>query len=809
MLYFDIPAQKADAALTKYARVTRRKLLFEFDVVSNYLANEVTGEYEADQALELLLKGSGLLVTLSDRGNVIIKADQSKGTISMNNLKSKKGVLASVISVLLGATAAQQGNAEGERISATQTLMENTVVTARKKSVVESAQDVPITLTAVTGDQIEAAFINDMTELGYTIPNVRLDVSSFPGSANYTIRGMGFISTIASAEPTVGTFVDGVYLGNNLGSDMGTYDLESVEVLRGPQGTLFGRNVTAGAIVMRSRRPDGEFGGLVRAGLGSNGRELLSGAIEGGLTDTVAAKIFAQYSNRDGDWNNTFLNEDHGAQKSTIIRPILTWNPSDEVAITAIYEYGDIEGDGTNGRILNDPTTDVYGLGIREPKNTEDVELNFPGETEVDWTQFTLEAIWEVGNGNITSITGYRDVEYSSFGDTDATSLDDPWILGFVGNDQDQFSQELRYASQALNDKLNYTVGLYYFEQSLDNTYLVQFGTFPFQRPRGKVDQETYSAFAHGDYEIIPDVYLTLGLRYDYEEKDAKIARGNANCDENFNCTYDFIDDDNWSNTSPKIGLSWNVNPNTMLYASWQKGFRSGGYNSRATSATEIPGPYDEEEVQAFEIGVKADFLDGKARLNAAVFHNEYDDLQRVISDVDISFSIQNAAKATIDGAEVELTILPTDNFAIQANIGYLDASYDDFPGLDVNGDGTGDPELAKGLQLVRAPDWTGSLTATLDLPLGDAGSVVSRVAYIYSDDSPMNDAHRFILDGYNLLDASVTWFNLNANLSVSLWGKNLTDEAYALTGATFSIATYGYMSLPRTYGAEVVYKFD
>ncbi len=465
-----------------------------------------------------------------------------------------------------------------------------------------------------------------------------------------------------------------------------------------------------------------------------------------------------------------------------------------------------MDGHGTTGRTLNDPTTQFYALGAREPDETSDLELNFPGETNIEWTQFTLDANWQVGDGTVTSITGYREVEYGSDGDTDATRFDVAY--GFAGVDQDQLSQELRYAGLAMAGKLDYTVGLYYFHQNLDNTYEVIFNGAPFQRPRGKIDHTTYSIFAQGDYELASDIFLTLGLRYDEEEKEATVARGVDNCDADFNCTYDFRDSHDWSNLTPKVGVSWQLNPDTLVYSSWSKGFRSGGYNSRATSPDEIPGPYDEEEVSAYEVGVKSDWWDGKARLNVAVFHNKYDDLQRVVSDDALNLSIRNAASATIEGAEVELTWLPVASLALQANIGYLDATYDDFEGLDVDGDLIPDPEQAEGLQLVRAPEWTYSLSVNHDYSLGNAGTLSSRIAYSYSDDTPMNDANRYTLDGYELVDASITWSNAGEQLSVSLWGKNLTDEVYALTGTTSSYFTYLYQSLPRTYGVELVHRF-
>lgn len=740
-------------------------------------------------------------------GEQVLKKNASEKETVLNRNILSKTIQAGCIAAMVSVPAVADQGAGTSAPRASQVLIENIVVTARKKSAGESAQDVPATLTAVSGDQLEAAFITDLTQLGNVMPNVNLDEAAFPGIANYTIRGMGFNSTIASAEPTVGTFVDGVYLGVNHGSNLGLFDLESVEVLRGPQGTLFGRNVTAGAVVMRSRRPDGEFAGVVRMGLGSGGRQLIGGGVEGSLTDTLAGKIYAEFNARDGDFYNIHTRKDIGEEDSVFVRQIFAWRPTSTVDVTTILEHGKVDGEyGMLGRTLNDPTTHFYDLGAREPKGADKLELNTPGSTDLEWNQFTVEANWDIGPGTMTSVTGYRDVDYVSDGDGDGSAIDVAY--GFVSVEQEQFSQELRYAGQLFNDRLDYVVGAYYFEQKLDNIYETIFYGSALQRPRGKIDHRTYSLFANGDYELAPEVYLTAGLRYDREKKDAEIARGVANCDADFNCFYDFVDSENWSSLTPKLGISWKPSADTLLYASWSKGFRSGGYNSRATAADEIPGPYDEEEVEAVEIGFKGDFFDGRARVNAALFHNRYSDLQRVISDDNLNFSIRNAASATIEGAELELTFLPVDSLVLQASVGYQDATYDSFPGLDVDGDGAPDPHLAKGLQLIRAPEWTYSASATYDHSLGDAGSLVGRVSYIYTDDTPMNDANRYTLDAYELVDASLTWSSVDGKLSASLWGKNLTNEIYGLSGTTSSTFTFIFQSLPRTYGAEVVYRF-
>lgn len=534
---------------------------------------------------------------------------------------------------------------ESRRASSAQLIMEDIVVTARKRSQGEFSQDVPISLTAVSGEQIDAFKDMNLTDVGTRIPNVRLDDSGvFPGVASYSVRGMGVFSTISSIEPSVGVFYDGIYLGVNLGGAPDTFDLESIEVLRGPQGTLFGRNVTGGAVVMRSRRPSGETGGVLRAGIGNKGRLTLSATAESALNPTLDGKIYVQHTERDGDFRNTVDGRRIGEEEKLFVRPILRWQPNDRMDITAIFEHGKSEGDGQISRIQNDEETLTYTSGIREPRGTRKLSHNFDGMTDIEWNQIVLEAHFDVGPGTITSITGYREVDYASSGDGDGSELE--ISSAFNATDQKQFSQELRYAATAFDDRLNYTAGLYYFQQNQDQRYWLHFFDTLATRPRGELDHEVASAFLHGDYELIPDLYLTAGLRYTWERKKVKAARGPNECDARFNCTYSFRDAKSWSDFTPKIGLSWHINPDVMAYASWTKGFRSGGYNTRVTGANESPGPYDPETVHAYEVGLKSDLFDRRVRMNLSAFINEYKDLQRTILDpVTVTNRISNAAE--------------------------------------------------------------------------------------------------------------------------------------------------------------------
>ena len=274
------------------------------------------------------------------------------------------------------------------------------------------------------------------------------------------------------------------------------------------------------------------------------------------------------------------------------------------------------------------------------------------------------------------------------------------------------------------------------------------------------------------------------------------------NCDLALNCTFSDSGSHVWKNFTPKVGLSWKPDPNVLVYASWTKGFRSGGYNIRTTGANEIAGPYDEEVVKAIEGGAKTTFWNGRARVNVAVFRNKFSGLQRTVNQGLVNF-IANVASATVNGAEFESTVLPFPSLALTANVGYLDAKYDDYvlPGTTIN--------LA-GKQLVRAPKWTWTLAATHDLDIGSAGVVSSRVAFSHSGRTPANDPGDYFAPAYDLLDASISWSpGKDSALKLSLWGKNLTNETYALT-ATYvgTLFTNLYQAPPRRYGAEAVYRF-
>lgn len=714
-----------------------------------------------------------------------------------------------------------QDAAEDKPRTASSLVLEEVVVTAEKRDVARSVQVVPIAVNVMSGETMDAFQMTNVYEVGLTQPNVRLQsVGSVPGVANFSIRGIGFNSSVPSDEPTVGIIVDGVPLTVTYGAYLDTFDLESVEILRGPQGTLFGRNSTGGAISLRSRRPNDEFEAKARIIAGSQERLSFSGSIGGALSgEQVLGKLAISIEDRDGYFTNGAIPGDKvGERDSVFVRPILVFRPNENLDVTLIGEYGDIDGDGVIIQLTDREGDLPYRLGFRRGDDDHLVFSDPEGKDNSNWYQLTSEINWTVGPGNLTSITGYRDSELTlgeaaasgpQHEDHDGTPINLFNIQIAVA--QQQFSQELRYAGSAMDDRLAYTAGMLYLQQDLEfqESRLIAgaFGAAPIAT-QSALDQESFGVFGQLEYEFSHGIFGLVGGRYSSDKKDVEISSfGECNADYS-NCPVGFRDGNTFDAFSPKVGLRWEASENVNTYATYTKGFRSGGYNFRNT-VPGTPGPYGDESVTAYEIGIKSELADGRVRGNLAVFRNEYDDIQRTVLVSATEQNIKNAASATIQGVELDVSLTPVDNLVITGAVGVLDAKFNEFNGLDVNGDGNPDPELAVQLDLERAPEWTYSLMGIYDIPLSNNALVTLRGSYSFTDKTPIDTLNRSYVDEYKLLNASVSYAFANGRTTITAFGKNLADEVYGVTGADVpGFLLIHYLEAPRTWGVEVNFTY-
>ena len=713
-----------------------------------------------------------------------------------------------------------QETASGQQ--ARSSLLEEIVVRARKKAAGEAVQDTPIAMTAFGEAQFKAVFADDLGDLGLLSPNVELKPSSQVGNQNFTIRGMGVSGTTPSDSPAVGVFQNGVFWGVNYGSLLDTFDVESVEILRGPQGTLFGRNVTGGAVVVRTKRPDGEFGFDAEAVYGNYGRRDISVGIEGPLVEGIlSGRLAVLDRSLDGYFDNLEQGgKDFGATDSTVLRGTLMLTPTENFDATLIFENYEEDGDSVAAVGIEVVGNLPYQNGFRQPSNWWDIRLDNPGKSDIEVDSITLEMNLDLGHGLITSITGYRDLSVANHTDFDGSGF--PGFNQSIDLEQDQFSQEIRYAS-TFSERYEFTLGAYYFEQEQDYREGRDLSNHALVFASGNhLEQDSQALFGEVDINFSSQWTLTLGGRYTRESIEAQtVPFGGCPLDTSIAspelrirnlslpCNLGPTGKEDWNDFSPKIGLTWLPDENQLVYATATRGFRSGGFSLRGNNL--LP-PFDAEEVTALELGYKGDWMDNRLRVNASVYHNEYDDMQRTIlvpSGVGVTQSTGNAAQATISGLELDIIVQATDQLVFTFAYGLTDASFDKFEGFDVTGNGIPDPGLAKKLDLTRVPKESYSGSILFDQPLGDLGNLGFRVAGVFTDSQFFDDRNTIEEPSYTLWDASVTWTAPAENWTVALFGKNLGNEEYSYWGSSLgALGANRFVGAPRTAGLRVSYQY-
>ncbi len=708
---------------------------------------------------------------------------------------------------------------------ASQTLLEEVLVTAQKKSSAQEVQDTSIAITAYGGDQLEALKVRDLKGLSYSMPNVALeDVGTTKGTANFAIRGLGINSSIPSIDPTVGVFVDGMYLGINGGVVFDMFDLEGIEVLRGPQGVLFGRNVTGGAVLVRTKLPGEEFAGSAKFAVETGLNRYYSASVSGPMTDKLKAKL-SVYLNEDEGWHdNEFGDDSHGDARTRLIRPVFVIDLDEYSDLILRFERGDAEGDGPAGqnRALFD--RDDFKFSNNET-----------GYFDNYWNQGIVEYTRDVDflEGRITNIAGWRNYNSEGVSDIDATSAT-LFHAGFETK-QEQWSNEFRFNGR-IGQSVDLTTGLYYFNQQVkyqENRQITAGvpGVFAYFYGGGIQDHDTWGVFASVDFLLSESLTLTAGLRYSEEEKAAKIRTLQATlvgpsmrpdtippgqCDViSGNCPFNFIDDEDWSSVTPKVGLTWTPNDQTQVYSFLTRGFRSGGYNLRNADPAFAPGPFDEETQNSFEVGVKYDTADNRGRLNVAVFYNQIKDMQRELNFPSavtaVNQVVRNTADAEIIGVELEGRYAVLPNLIVNLALGYVDGEYREVI-FDINQDGQVDGQDGE-LDLPRLAPLTGSLGVIYDHDIGDIGFVTVQASYSHRDEAAYTDDNRGTLNDANMVDATISYSPVSESWTASIYGKNLRDEATEggdtqLPAAFGPNRTFSPLNKGRVVGAEFKVRF-
>jgi iron complex outermembrane receptor protein len=843
------------------------------------------------------------------------------------------------LSVLLPIALAAPAPAPAQEAGA----LEEIVVTARKRE--ESLQDTPISITSFSGAALAQQHVDRLDGVAAATPNLIFDTgTSFSGAASAAavyIRGIGQLDFTLNSEPGVGIYVDGVYVATSIGSVLDLIEIDRVEILRGPQGTLFGRNTIGGAINVITRLPDDTLHGDLKVTAGAYDRIDVHGSVNVPITDTLFASVAAATYNRDGfvDAPNTPDGEDLGDVNRDAVRAALRFVPGGRLEANFSADYsrqresgvpnvlvGTYEGASLAliGSLANpaSPTflpppaplpppsfMDLHNLLATVPLGEQGgIAGLFPGvvpnplfgqstigrediididsdnlvnpstadlHSDADIWGVALTLALDLDFAQVKSITSYRDMEADVGFDTGATLE----TIAHLGNsyDSDQFSEELQITGIALDDRLDWLLGFYYFEQ--DGThldYLVDFTAA--QVFSGTViENRSTAGFAQATFDVTNRLSLTAGVRYTDERKDFIVpdrcyelsggpvelfdgtvvtcAQMHSVVDPKFAnagflqfvnapvfpapggrfCCIPVADADgnivallpgvtpglellprgrtrrDFSDWTPMASIAYHWSDNLMTYFSYSEGFKSGGYVQRVFPPRTAPPSFDAETAQVFELGLKWTGLDNRLRASAAGFHTEYDDMHVQVND-GFAAVTRNAAAAEIDGFELEVTAIPADGWLVQGGVGYMDARYTE---LDEDVNLVTDLfVLSEDSKLVNAPDWTTNLGIEYSHAVPRfGGTLVARLDWryqseIYKDAINFPDLRQ---PGYHLLDLGLTYLSDDDNWEVSVFGRNVTDERYIVSGFANAL-NYGTASAsigrPAEWGVSFAYRF-
>ncbi len=716
--------------------------------------------------------------------------------------------------------------------------VQDIVVTARRRN--ESIQSTPIAITAISTAQLEAKGTLNIGDLQGQAPNVIITQDTAgPSGANISIRGLAFADIEKSFDPTVAVVVDGIFIGTSTGQYLDFFDISSIEVLRGPQGTLFGRNTIGGVINIARSRPTGEWGGKIEGSYASYNTWSAKGILNAPIIPGVlAAKGFYFHSDSDGYYHNAIRNTRDGGYANDNFGVSLLFTPASNFDALLTLEKQVQNDQVTNANIAK--TGEVFCLF--EPAN----ECNRTSADQL-YTVFTSPAFshyaspaatlamnWNLGRIKLTSITGYRDSHEDQTQDFDASSAD----LYYTRRQQtyNQFSQELRAAGKII-DNLDYVIGGFYFQSNyhiIQDTRLFG-GNLPPQIASGHA--QSYAGFADFDYQFLRKFRLSFGGRYTHDMKAF----------ENFLAVPLGSPSKSFNKFTPKIGLDYRPNDDVMLYASWSRGYRSGGFSGRSQTVFSTNTPYGPETVDSYEIGTKLSLFDHKLLFNVDGFYADYSNLQQNTTVTSPPPSpgdetvVNNVGSAKIKGIEVDFTARPTHNLRVTGSLGYLDSKFKGFitRGPDPSRaapEGGAAPLAAfdySSNNLIYAPKLTLSLNGDYTVPtsfgeghlnfgvrritpydqqISNGGLILTSTAADGTNSYKVNgNDPRVRTDTQVLADASVSLqFTMGGHKArATVFGRNLSDDRGKSQGFTVAgLWSFASAREPRTVGAQLDFEF-
>jgi iron complex outermembrane recepter protein len=726
--------------------------------------------------------------------------------------------------------------------TATAVTLEEIVVTAQKRA--ESMQDVPIAVTAMNADMLKKAGISNVKGVAVRTPGFSMGEFN-PTQPQMYIRGIGSNGDgAASGEGSVAMFIDGAYVNRSSGAGMELVDIESIEVLRGPQGTLWGKNAIAGAINVTTKKPADILEAQLEATAGSYGLSNYRGMITGPISDSVNGKISFNQKDRDG-YIESVIDPDveQGSIDSSSLRGQLLFTPIDTLEALLTIEYGEDRRSGVASRsddtllepafFLNGATMAAAHADGVPVADFHENYANYEGKTAIDTQGISLKVDWDIDIGTITSLTSYNESKASTSQAGSGISSDlfltyGPLsgmagglnVINFIDENTEIFSQEFRLTGDT--DNLTWQTGIYYNSENIhriEGNYVNAFGFLagagfnPYQygESTSQSDQrnETTSMaiFGQATYSLTEDLDITLGLRYTEETKDyVNLGSMTPHTDPSAPVLEDNWDGEKtWRAPTYKLVANYHITDGAMAYISAATGFKSGGFSYSSPLSPSSPEPFNEKNALNLELGFKTMLLEDRLRLNGAIFKTDYEDLQ-VLQQFDCGgcalppLVTKNAGKAVSQGIELEAMLAVTDNLQLAATYAYLDAEYKELDGSLV---------VDEGNTLRNAPRNAYSLTASYEKDLTIGGFINARLEYLHKEKTYQDTAnHEFAtMPEYRTFNGRLAYTSADEKWEVAGWVNNMFGEEYYLHN--YQAPPFGathVAAMPRTYGVTVTW---
>jgi iron complex outermembrane receptor protein len=733
-------------------------------------------------------------------------------------------------------------------------VLEEVLVTATKRE--QNLQDVAVAVTALSGELIRELQINASEDLTFLVPALNLQKGNGPGTSSFSIRGIGTPPGSSAKEPSVSTMMDGVVLARSGQAFSMLWDVERVEVLRGPQGTLFGKNSSAGVVHIITRDPSEEHLGEIMGTIMEDDEYRAGLTLSGPVTDSLGYRFSAIGNDVDGYTRNYYDGRDLNGKEEWSVRGKLLWRPTEELDLKWTGDYSDLSCDCTASPIRSlEPFNgnEDYVQGVLDSiapvvPGKKNQSVNIDSVPANEWSSWgnSLAANWEIGKFVLTSITAYRGWDADETGDADGQPTNVLGFDNFFETEQDQFTQELRITSPA-EDRLSYVAGLYYYDHHIDFEQRREFefvDGFPgIAIADFDVDTQNWAAFGEATWYFRDSWRFILGGRYTEDELDFQFARSQSGVTvglpEPVAPTGGSTQEDDFSG---KLALQWDYSDAGMTYLSYAQGYKGPAFDVSFDTDPVDLAPVNPETSDTWELGMKTSLFDDRPRLNTALFYSIYDDFQAQaffdpdgipdcpdeLADCDAAddnpgrFILLNVGRITSKGLELDFLAQATQSLRLSGGLAILDAEIDDYPAGVCSGGQVFRGECPDGLQdlsggdMPRSPDWKANLTASYFVPLNSLDIVF--IASARAQDEVLHSLSQDenqIEDSYAIFDASVVFTDQNDRWGATAFVKNIGDKFYVSSINSYSqvFLANGYSHrypkvAGRTYGLEMRYRW-